>query len=195
MLGYNTHGIDGVFGPGTRSAIEDWQKEQHLAGTGLNADQTRLLTALAEARTAELSAAAERARQEEEAADAAFWRTTGANGKATDLRSYLGRYPDGIYAEEARADLDRLEKAARAEARKEDRAAWEVAEKRNSVSTYRRYLDAYPKGLLPIRRGPGPNGDARPGSRQSGGGCCRRGDGSGPGSRALIEGAAGGDGL
>ncbi len=149
VLGYNTRGIDGVFGPGTRGAIEDWQKEQELAGTGfLNADQTRLLTALAEARSAELSAAAERARQEEEAADAAFWRTTGANGKASDLRSYLGRYPDGIYAEEARADLDRLEKAARAEARKEDRAAWEAAEKRNSVTTYRRYLDAYPKGAF-----------------------------------------------
>jgi peptidoglycan hydrolase-like protein with peptidoglycan-binding domain len=149
MLGYDTRGIDGVFGPGTRSAIKEWQRNQEFPGTGfLTADQMRLLTALAEARSAQLAVAAERARREEEAADATFWNTTGANGKASGLRKYLERYPDGNHSTQARADLEKLDKAARAKARHEDRAAWEAAEKRNSVAAYQRYLNDYPKGAF-----------------------------------------------
>jgi peptidoglycan hydrolase-like protein with peptidoglycan-binding domain len=149
VLGYDTRGIDGVFGPGTRSAIKEWQKNQQFPGTGfLTANQMRLLTALGEARSAQLSAAAERARQEEEAADATFWRTTGANGRGSGLRNYLERYPDGNHSAQARADLEKLDKAARAKARHEDRAAWEAAEKRHSVAAYQRYLNDYPKGAF-----------------------------------------------
>lgn len=149
VLGYNTRGIDGIFGPGTRGAIGEWQANENFEPTGfLDADQMRELTEVAEARSEELATAAERARREEEAADAEFWRTTGANGGAADLRTYLERYPDGVYAGEARASLNRIEASARAEARTEDRAAWERAEGENSVGSYRNYLDAFPNGAF-----------------------------------------------
>jgi peptidoglycan hydrolase-like protein with peptidoglycan-binding domain len=149
VLGYATQGIDGIFGPGTRSAIAAWQQDQNLAGTGfLGGEQLRLLTALADARSAELAVAAEAARREEEAADAAFWRTTGAGGEAADLRAYLARYPDGVYAAEARATLDRLEAEALAAAAADDRAAWEAARAENRQRGYRGYLEAYPQGAF-----------------------------------------------
>jgi len=34
LLGYSTRGVDGVFGPGTRGAITDWQQDSGLQATG-----------------------------------------------------------------------------------------------------------------------------------------------------------------
>ena len=114
ILGYDPRGIDGVFGPGTRTALREWQSERSLAGEGyLSESQLSRLDEEADARSAELAAEAEKVRREEEAADAAFWQTTGANGSAADFRAYLGRYPDGIYADEARGELDRRDARAR----------------------------------------------------------------------------------
>lgn len=43
-LGYNTRGVDGVFGPGSRGAITQWQQAMGIAGTGfLNRQQFTLL--------------------------------------------------------------------------------------------------------------------------------------------------------
>lgn len=149
VLGFDTRGIDGVVGPGTRNAIAEWQRAQSLAGTGfVTAEQLRLLAALADARSAELATAAEMARQGQEAADAAFWRSTGAGGAPEDLRAYLARYPEGIYAGEARVALDALEAEASASASAEDRAAWEAAVAEDRQRAYRGYLDAYPEGAF-----------------------------------------------
>lgn len=44
LLGYGTNGTNGVFGPGTRSAMRDWQRMQGLPVTGyLTADQLALM--------------------------------------------------------------------------------------------------------------------------------------------------------
>lgn len=44
LAGYNTRGVDGVFGRGTRSAISSWQKSKGFAETGeLSANQLRAL--------------------------------------------------------------------------------------------------------------------------------------------------------
>ena len=149
VLGYNPRGIDGIFGPGTRAAIVQWQDAQDLEGTGfLSAEQLQLLTALADARSAELAAAAEQARRAEEAADAEFWRATGANGGAADLRAYLERYPDGVYAGEARSALNAREAAALEAAAADDRAAWEAARAEDRQRAYQAYLDARPEGAF-----------------------------------------------
>ena len=149
ILGYDPRGIDGVFGPGTRTALREWQSERSLAGDGyLSGSQVSRLDEEASARSAELAEAAEKARREEEAADAAFWQTTGANGSAADFRAYLGRYPDGIYADEARDELERRDARARDSAQAEDRAAWDAAVAAGDVASYGKYLDARPDGAF-----------------------------------------------
>lgn len=149
ILGYDPRGIDGVFGPGTRAALREWQSERSLAGDGyLSGSQVSSLDEEADERSARLAEAAEKTRREEEAADAAFWQTTGANGSAADFRAYLGRYPDGIYADEARDELERLDARARASAQAEDRAAWDAAVAAGDVASYGKYLDARPDGAF-----------------------------------------------
>lgn len=49
LLGYNTRGVDGVFGPGTRAGITQWQYKNGLPVTGyLAADQLGALNAMSE---------------------------------------------------------------------------------------------------------------------------------------------------
>ena len=61
LLDYNTRGIDGIFGRGTRAAISSWQTANSTDVTGfLNTDQITRLDAQAERRAAELEAEAER---------------------------------------------------------------------------------------------------------------------------------------
>jgi peptidoglycan hydrolase-like protein with peptidoglycan-binding domain len=149
VLGQNTRGIDGIFGPGTRAAIAAWQRTAGFEPSGfLDAAQLDRLEAQAATREAELAAEAERKRREEETADAAFWQATGANGGSADLRAYLGRYPEGIYAAEARAALDRLDQADREAAAAEDRAYWDQVRAADTVEAYRAYLDRYPQGAF-----------------------------------------------
>ncbi len=149
VLGQNTRGIDGIFGPGTRAAIAAWQRTAGFEPSGfLDAPQLDRLAAQAATREGELAAEAERKRREEEAADAAFWQATGANGRSADLRAYLSRYPDGIYAAEARTALDRLEQADREAAAAEDRVYWDEMRRADTVDAYRAYLARYPQGAF-----------------------------------------------
>lgn len=49
LLGYNTRGVDGVFGPGTRAGITQWQYKNGMPVTGyLAADQLGALNAMSE---------------------------------------------------------------------------------------------------------------------------------------------------
>jgi peptidoglycan hydrolase-like protein with peptidoglycan-binding domain len=149
VLGYNPRGVDGVFGAGTRAALAAWQRNEGLEETGyLTNSQLALLGRQAKARSDALAAEAERLRQERAAADAAFWRSTGANGTAADFRAYLARYPDGIYAREARDGLERIEALEREQAERADRAAWDEARTANTLRSYQRYLDLYPRGAF-----------------------------------------------
>ncbi len=134
LLGYDTRGVDGIFGPGTRAAIEAWQRAQRLDVTGyLDADQIRLMQQQADTR-----------RLEQERADRDYWDATGDSGRKTDLQLYLDRYPEGIYADEARAKLRTIEREEREQA---DRDAWDRADEIDSFSSYRDYLRDFPEGI------------------------------------------------
>lgn len=149
LLGYNTGGIDGIFGPMTRGSITNWQQQNGLPQTGyLTAEQIARLDAQAARRSAELEAEAERQRQTAIRADRAFWDETGALGTEAGLRAYLGRYPDGVFAEEAAATLALLEERDRQRAQAEEREAWDRAREVDTVAAYRTYLRLYPEGLF-----------------------------------------------
>lgn len=140
ILGFDTRGIDGIFGPGTRNSIRGWQERHGLEQTGfLDREQIVRMGAQA-ARRAAMIEAEERARQAEiERQDRAFWAETGAVGDEAGLRAYLNRYPEGVFAELARERLGAI--AAEAE-----RDAWSAAQARDSIAAYEQYLEAYPDG-------------------------------------------------
>lgn len=107
LLDYNTRGVDGIFGPGTRGAIRNWQQTNGFAQTGyLNAEQISRIDGQASRRAAEIAAEEAEARAAAERLDRAFWEETGARGDEVGYRTYLDRYPEGLFAQEAREALN-----------------------------------------------------------------------------------------
>ncbi|MDH3264729.1 MAG: peptidoglycan-binding protein [Paracoccaceae bacterium] len=149
LLGYNTRGIDGIFGPATRGAVSGWQRANGYEETGyLSREEVERIDAQAARRAAELEAEAEARQAEQERQDRAYWADTGAHGDEAGLRAYLRRYPDGLYAEVARERLAPFEEDREAEAAAADRAAWDRARERNTIAAYREYLAAQPRGAF-----------------------------------------------
>ncbi|WIV50608.1 peptidoglycan-binding protein [Marivivens sp. LCG002] len=149
ILDYNTRGIDGIFGPGTRGAITNWQQVNGYAQTSyLTTEQINRLDAQASRRAAELEAEAERKRQEQARLDRTYWEETGAKADEAGYRAYLERFPDGIFSEVARDRLTEIEQSKRALAEVEDRATWERVRASDTVSGYQDYLSAYPEGVF-----------------------------------------------
>ncbi len=149
LLDFNTRGIDGIFGPGTRGAITNWQQQNGFPQTSyLTPEQISRLDAQAARRAAELEAEAERQRQEATRLDRSFWEETGSRGDEPGLRAYLERYPDGVFAEAAADRLALIEDEKRRAAEAEDRAAWDTAREADKLEGYRDYLRAFPKGTF-----------------------------------------------
>jgi peptidoglycan hydrolase-like protein with peptidoglycan-binding domain len=149
LLDYNTRGIDGIFGPGTRGAITNWQQVNGYPQTSyLSVDQINQLDAQAARRNAELEAEAERLAAERARLDRAFWEETGARADEPGYRAYLDRYPDGLFAESATEGLAAIEAEKRAAAEAEDRAAWDAARRADTQSAYADYLTAFPGGVF-----------------------------------------------
>lgn len=149
LLGFNTRGVDGIFGRGTRSAVAAWQTDRRLTATGfLNRDQITALNTLADRRSAELEAEAQQRRQNLLAADLAFWNSTGATGTENGLRTYLDKYPDGEYAEVALARLEQFEQNKRGRASAPDRSLWARVRQIDTVPAYEEYLRRAPQGAF-----------------------------------------------
>lgn len=149
LLGYDPRGIDGIFGPGSRAAITAWQRAKGYPATGfLTRDQLGALNTAAEARAAQLEAEAEARRIERERLDRAYWRDTGRGGSEAGLRAYLDRYPDGLFSDVARAQLEDIEEAKRADSAAEEGAFWDKVRAEDTASAYREYLDRYPNGAF-----------------------------------------------
>ncbi|MEM9851931.1 MAG: peptidoglycan-binding domain-containing protein, partial [Pseudomonadota bacterium] len=145
LLGFDPRGIDGVFGPGTRAAITRWQARNGVAATGfLSAGNLTRMRNQAGARAAELRAEADRQKAAQDARDAAFWRQTGARGGEANLRAYLAEFPDGLFADAAKAGLRDIETANRNRERAEVRHAWDAARSADTAAAYRRFLERYP---------------------------------------------------
>lgn len=149
LLDFNPRGIDGVFGPGTRAAITAWQRANGAeANAFLTRDQITRIAAQAARRSAELEAEAAARQAEAERQDRAFWAETGARGDEAGLRAYVGRYPDGLFADVAKERLRPYDEARAAQAAAADRAAWERARSIDRVESYRAYLDEQVQGAF-----------------------------------------------
>ena len=149
LLGFNTRGIDGIFGRGTRSAIGEWQGRERFDRTGfLTREQIALLEEQAERRAAELEAEAERRREQQLQQDLAYWDETGAIGDEAGLRAYLKRYPDGEYSEVANERLALIEEAKREQTDRIDRQLWDEAAAQDTMQAYEDYLVSSPDGAF-----------------------------------------------
>lgn len=149
LLEYDPRGIDGIFGRGSRAAIEKWQAANGQDGTGfMTASQVTLLAAQAERRSAELEEEARLRKLELERKDRAYWEATGSLGDEAGLRAYLERYPDGVFAEVALARLEPFDAARREAAAGADRGAWDRAVADGSLDAYRGYVQANPDGAF-----------------------------------------------
>lgn len=147
LLGFNTRGIDGIFGRGTRAAVAEWQRSERFDATGfVTREQIALLDEQAERRAAALEAEAEKRRQEQLAQDLNYWDQTGAAGDEAGLRAYLDRYPDGEYAELAAERLAVIQDRKRARAGRADRQLWDQVVALNTADAYRVYLERAPNG-------------------------------------------------
>jgi peptidoglycan hydrolase-like protein with peptidoglycan-binding domain len=149
LLGYDTRGIDGIFGRGTRAGISDWQGDTGRVVTGfLDAPQLAALDRQAAIRQAELEAeAAERARQEAALEDG-VWRRTQRADTPEAYRAYLDRYPDGRFEEDALQRLRQFEREARRQARAEELEFWDNVRIDGTADAYRTYLQRYPDGAF-----------------------------------------------
>ena len=106
LLDFNTLGVDGIFGPGSRGAIRNWQQDNGFAQTSyLTASQINRIDGQASRRAAEIEAEEELAREEALSLDRDYWEETGARGDQAGYRAYLERYPEGIFASEAQSKL------------------------------------------------------------------------------------------
>ena len=147
-LGFDTNGVDGLFGRGTRGALRRWQEAEGRQVTGyLTRDQVADLRSAAQDAVEEReAAAAEAARlsaEEARAQEDADWDRARRVNTTAAYRRYLQAYPKGRYADEARATL----KAAFAQA---EAAAWAEAERLDTAEGYSGYLDNYPNSANAI---------------------------------------------
>ncbi|MCK4861602.1 MAG: peptidoglycan-binding protein [Rhodobacteraceae bacterium] len=134
MLGYDTRGVDGILGRGSRSAIAAWQDSQRFDATGY----------LTDIQIARLRAQGDAERAVQEVADLRFWNATGVSGRKSDLELYLERYPVGVHADEARELLAVYEAE---EETQRDSAAWSAAVAGGTANSYRAYLAEFPDGI------------------------------------------------
>ncbi len=150
LLGYDTRGVDGIFGRGTRTAIASWQSDRGFVATGyLKRQQINRLTRQASLRAEELAAEAQRKQRELEAADRAFWHASGAEaGTERGLHRYLNRYPDGLFADVAQIRLNAIEEGKRQNVGDQERTIWDYAETQDSIDGYNVYLARFPQGAF-----------------------------------------------
>ncbi|PWE29924.1 hypothetical protein DDZ14_16460 [Maritimibacter sp. 55A14] len=151
-LGYDTRGTEGVFGAGTRGAIQAWQSANGEEPTSyLTADQIARIEAQADRRRAEAEDEQRARREREEQQERAYWEETGKKGDAAGLRAYLERYPDGLFSGVAEGRLDEIEAREGTGFDREERGLWREVRRENTAEAYRRYLDRYPDGAFALQ--------------------------------------------
>lgn len=147
LLGFDPRGIDGVFGPGSRSAIRAHQRSLGLTETGyLNTEQLRSLRRDATARAEELEREAQDRRELVEAQDRAYWESIRRGRDEAGLHAYLERYPDGLFAELAQQRLNQIDEDRRQQAASEERSLWDRVRAQDTAEAYQQFLQAFPSG-------------------------------------------------
>ncbi len=149
LLDFDTRGVDGIFGPGSRKAVAAWQRSEGYPANGfLTERQISALEGAASVRGAELEEQARIRRLEQERRDAEYWRNTGRDGGEAGLRAYVKKYPDGLYSEIALGRLQIYDEQRRRTAEIVEGNAWDVAQESATADAYRNFLNNHPGGVF-----------------------------------------------
>ncbi len=102
LLEFNTRGVDGIFGPGTRGAIRNWQQNNGFAQTSyLTTEQINRIDGQASRLAAEIAAEEERRARRSLVLIATFGKKP-ARVATSGLSGLSGALSEGIFAGEAR---------------------------------------------------------------------------------------------
>ncbi|MFG6079609.1 peptidoglycan-binding protein [Paracoccus litorisediminis] len=136
-LGLEPGPLDGRIGVQTREALRDWQRRNRADPTGeLTVPQ------LAELRR-QVAALGEPGGKQ----DRDFWERSGARGGIERLRNYLRRYPEGLFAIDARRQLASSGQHPLLQPRASgDSTTFRWARRQDSAAAYQQYLDRFPQG-------------------------------------------------
>lgn len=146
LVGIDPKGIDGIFGPGSRAAIGQWQQANgYEATTFLTAAQMDRLQEQATIKARELEEQARQRREAEEAADRAYWQDLGQGQDEAALRAYLNRYPEGLFADVANDRIAAIEAETRQQTQGAEAQAWDQAQAQDQIAGYQQFLDTYPQ--------------------------------------------------
>ena len=143
-LGFDTNGIDGLFGRGTRGAVRAWQASEELPSTGyFDGEQLRILAENAEISRAERQRASEESSRftasEALEQDEDDWRSSREVHSYAGYQRYLKLHPNGRYADDARRILADADRTAEEE-------LWSEVRRIDNRAAYENYLDRYPRG-------------------------------------------------
>ena len=134
LMGHDPRGIDGIFGPGTRTAIRLWQRANNKIETGyLDAEQHQLLM--------------QQAREARPGRDDRAWEKAVARGTGDAYRAYLEAFNDGRHAPAARDALKRMAAAGTDTEARIERRFWRDVREDDHPASYRAYLERYPHGI------------------------------------------------
>ena len=73
--------------------------------------------------------------------DRALWQQTQASASEAAYSDYLEQFPDGLFSQTARQEIEEIRQTQQARASAQDRAAWDEARERDRVGAYRTYLE------------------------------------------------------
>ncbi len=108
-LGFNTRGVDGIFGRGTRNAIVNWQQQNGYPQTGyLTGQQIQQIAATAQRRRAAEEAEAAANERAAQRAESELWARTRNIGTIAAYENYIRQYPDGPNTAQAQRALAEL---------------------------------------------------------------------------------------
>ncbi|MGH1353647.1 MAG: peptidoglycan-binding protein [Thalassovita sp.] len=145
FLGYDTRGVDGIFGQGTRRAIALYQRNKGVPDTGyVSGNLITLLNRDVDERVRQQEEEERERRLEQERRDRDFWQSVGSRTGERGLRQYLRQYPDGIYADRARRELAEIEDRRRDDVDQRIRVAWDQARSADTIAAYRDFLRRFP---------------------------------------------------
>ena len=130
-----------------RLAIEQAEKDRLAREQAERQAQTLEQTQIEQTPAETESIKPERVQQDAVHQEQRTWAYAKAKNTWSAYETYLSKYPDGVYADEAKAAVQRFkDEDDAAERRRQEENKWSSASRTNTEASYKSYIEAYPQG-------------------------------------------------